>query len=291
MPTFDTPNPIGANIEVPLGDVHITASDRDTTVVDVRPSDPSNDEDVLAAEQTQVDFLDGRLRVRAPKRTGSILHSLRSRSWGGSIDLTIELPAGSDLDANLGAADLQTSGQLGNCKVKAGLGAVRLDATGALDLDSGAGEVIVDHVGGHATVKAGSGEVRLGELASTAVVRNSNGATWIGTARNHLRVKAANGSIVIDHVSDDLVAKSANGSIRVHDVVRGSVVLETSMGNVEVGIREGTAAWLDVSTTAGTVRNDLEATEAPGDTTDTAKVRARTTVGEILVRRSVGAGV
>jgi hypothetical protein len=288
MPTFTTPNPIRADIEVPLGEVRLSASTRDTTVVDVGPSDPSNDEDIRAAEQTTVELTDGRLRIKAPTRTGTILQSIRSRT-SGSVDLRIELPAGSDLEAILGATDLEAEGRLGDCKVKTGLGRVRLEATGALDLDSGAGEVSIGHVGGHATVKAGSGEVRIGELADTAVVRNSNGATWIGAARSHLRVKAANGSIDIQHVEDDTVAKSANGSIRVRDVLRGSVVLETSIGNVEIGIPEGTAAWIDANTTAGTVRNELDAASAPGEATEQAQVRARTTVGQILVRRSIPA--
>ena len=50
--TFDTPEPISATINVVVGDVRISAGDRDTTVVEVQPSDPSNDEDRKAAEQT-----------------------------------------------------------------------------------------------------------------------------------------------------------------------------------------------------------------------------------------------
>jgi ABC-2 type transport system ATP-binding protein len=58
-------------------------------------------------------------------------------------------------------------------------------------------------------------------------------------------------------------AKSANGDVRLGDVVRGSVVLETQLGDLEVGIREGTAAWLDVRANAGRVHNALESGEAP----------------------------
>ena len=52
-----------------------------------------------------------------------------------------------------------------------------------------------------------------------------------------------------------------NGDVRLGEVVRGSVVLETRLGDVEVGIREGTAAWLDVSSKVGTIRNTLDAGE------------------------------
>ena len=45
MPTFDTPEPISATVELTLGDVRISASERIDTVVGVEPSDASNDED------------------------------------------------------------------------------------------------------------------------------------------------------------------------------------------------------------------------------------------------------
>ena len=41
-------------------------------------------------------------------------------------------------------------------------------------------------------------------------------------------------------------------------------MLETRLGDLEVGIPEGTAAWLDVRADAGRVHNALEAAEAPG---------------------------
>ena len=65
--TFDTPEPISATITVVIGDVRISAGDRDTTAVEVQPSDPSNGEDRKAAEQTVVEYANGQLHVKAPK--------------------------------------------------------------------------------------------------------------------------------------------------------------------------------------------------------------------------------
>ena len=78
---------------------------------------------------------------------------------------------------------------------------------------------------------------------------------------------------------------TATSRSKLGEVVRGSVVLETQIGDLEVGIPEGTAAWLDVSATAGTVHNSLDAAEAPQSATETVEVRARTTVGEIAIGR------
>jgi DUF4097 and DUF4098 domain-containing protein YvlB len=280
MPTFDTPQPISATVEVGLGDVRIRATDTVTTVVEVQPSDPGHEGDRKAARLTRVELADGELVVRAFK-----LRTWRPVRDGGSVDVTIELPAGSRLHGGLAAADLRCDGRLGASRIKSGLGRVELDEVEALSVKCGTGDIVVDRVLGHAEVTSGSGDVRIRALDGTAVIKNSNGGTWVGVARDDLRAAAANGSIAVDVAHGGVVAKSANGDVRVGDVVHGSIVLETKLGDVEVGIREGTAAWLDASTVAGRVVNALEAAEAPQPAAGSVAVRARTTVGEIVIRR------
>ena len=155
-----------------------------------------------------------------------------------------------------------------------------------MNLKTGVGDITVGRASpATPTSAAGSGEVRLRELDGSAVVKNSNGDTWIGEAHGELRVNAANGSIAVDVAHANVVAKSSNGDVRLGDVVRGSVVLETRLGDLEVGIREGTAAWLDVRAAAGKVLNTLEAAEAPDRSADTVEVRGRTSAGSVLIRR------
>ncbi len=279
MPTFDTPEPITATIDVATGDVRISAGDRATTVVDVQPSDASSDEDLKLAEQTRVEFANERLLVKTPKL----------RSWlskrGPSVDVTIELPAGSHVHGALGLGDVHCDGRLGDCRIKTGLGDIRLEQADTLDLRTGAGDITVDRATGRAEVTAGSGDVRLGELERSAVIKNSNGDTWVGVAHDDLRLNAANGSIAVDLAHAGVGAKSANGDVRLGEVMRGSVVLETKIGDLEVGIREGTAAWLDVSSQFGRVHNALDAADAPDAAAETVEVRARTSVGGVIVRR------
>ena len=73
--------------------------------------------------------------------------------------------------------------------------------------------------------------------------------------------------------------------VRVSAIGRGPVVLETHVGDVEVGIPEGNAAWLEASSAAGRVHNALEAADAPGPSAQTVEVRARTSVGDVVIRR------
>jgi DUF4097 and DUF4098 domain-containing protein YvlB len=281
MPTFDTPNPINATITVVGGNVRVSAGDAGATTVTVEPTDASNAEDRKAAEQTRVEHTNGQLLVRAPK-----LRSWLPGSRGGSVDVTIELPAASGVHAGGAMADFVLDGPLGDVRLKTGLGQIHVEHAATLNVKSGIGDVSVDRVTGHAEIAAGSGEMRVRSLESSAVIKNSNGDTWVGTARGDLRVNAANGKIAIDAAQASVVAKSANGAVRLGEAVRDSVVLETSIGDLEVGIPEGTAAWLDVSAAAGKVRNALDAAPAPDAAAEKVEVRARTTVGDVVIRRA-----
>jgi hypothetical protein len=281
MATFDTPQPISATIDVVVGDVRISAGERSTTVVDVRPSDASDNEDREAAQRTRVEYENERLLVRAPK-----LRSWRPRSAGGSIDVAIELPAGSHVHGAGQLTDFRCDGRLGDCRIKTGLGRIQLDGADTPSLKTGIGDISVDRATGHAELTAGSGEVRVRELDGSAVIRNSNGNTWVGVAGGDLRLNAANGSIAIDVARASVVAKSANGDVRLGEVARGSVVLETRLGDLEVGVREGTAAWLDVRAAAGEVRNGLDPADAPAPSAETVEVRARTSAGSVVITRS-----
>jgi hypothetical protein len=63
-------------------------------------------------------------------------------------------------------------------------------------------------------------------------------------------------------------------------------VLETPAGEVEVGVRDGTAAWLDVVTRFGAVRNGLDTGDPSPPTGARVEVRARTSIGDIVIGRA-----
>lgn len=279
MPTFETPEPIDAVIEIVAGEVRIIASQRTDTVVEVRPADPARELDVTAAAQIRVDYSRGTLVIKGPKPLGP---------WRrvGSVDVSIELPTNSAVNASAAMVDLRGAGRLGECRVKTAAGQVRLEGTGPLRVSTAAGNVTVDHVAGDVEVVAGSGDVRIREIDGAAVIKNSNGASWIGEVSGDARLNAANGAIVVDKALAAVNAKTANGAVRIGEVVRGSIGLQTAMGELEVGVREGTAAWLDVKSSFGTVRSSLTAADGPATSEDTVEVHARTGFGDILIHRS-----
>ncbi|MGW6457380.1 DUF4097 family beta strand repeat-containing protein [Streptomyces sp. NPDC055078] len=279
MPSFDTPEPISATVHVSAGSIQFTAGDRLDTVVEVRPRDPKKDQDLRAAKQTEVKYAGGVLTVKTPKQRYVVGRT-------GTVDVTVELPAGSDIDMTGAWAQLLGEGRLGEVRVRTATGDVRLDTTGPLQLTTAHGSITVDRVEGRAEISTSSGSLRVGTVEGPAVLKNSHGATTVGSAIGDLRVRGANGDITIEHAESSVAATTAHGALRVLDVASGSVQLETAHGTIEVGIRAGTAAWLDVSSERGQVRNTLADSGTPEKTEDTVEVRARTRYGSIDVRRA-----
>ncbi|HZC98850.1 MAG TPA: DUF4097 family beta strand repeat-containing protein [Actinomycetes bacterium] len=283
MPTFDTPQPISVTVELGVGDLRIAASDRTDTTVEVRPSDAAKKADVTAAEQTRVEYAGGRLLIKAPKGGW---RRYTPRGGGESIDVQIDLPAGSNVRADAGVAAVHVRGRLGECWLTTGAGDIQLDQAGPVQLKTGAGDLTVEHAAGDAELTTGTGAVRVDRIDGSAVVKNSNGDTWIGRVTGDLRVNAANGRISVDRAQAMVAAKTANGDIRLGEVARGEVLAQTGFGKVDIGILDGVAAWLDLTTKFGNVANDLDAAERPGPGEDAVEVRARTSFGDITVHRS-----
>ncbi|SDI98479.1 Putative adhesin [Frankineae bacterium MT45] len=293
MPTYQTPAPISVTIDLSVANLRIAAGDRGDTAVEVSPSNRADDSDVRAAQQVRVDYSDGALRIAGPKsRVFDFSHKSKS------VDVTIELPAGSQVAATMQIGDLHSTGRLGDCTLKTSLGNLRVERTGSLRLETSIGNITAAEVAGDAEISTGTGKVELGTISGTATVKNSNGDTEVNEVSGELRVRSANGRISVDHAGAGIEAKTANGGIRVGELVRGSVSLATAKGDLEVGIAEGTAAWLQLNTSFGRMQNLLESAGQPGENDETVEVRGRTSYGDIIIRRaiprpasSVGGGV
>jgi len=264
---------------VDAGFIRFIAADRLDTLVEVRPHDPKKDQDVRSAEQTEVRYASGLLTIRTPKGRRLIGPS-------GAVEVTVELPTGSRLDVAGAAASVIGEGRFGEVKVKTTAGDVRLDTTGPLKLTASHASITVDRVDGTAEITSSTGHMRVGTVDGTAVLKNSHGSTTVGTVTGELRLSGAHGGIDIERAEASVTGTTTNGHLRLADVARGTVQLETSNGSIEIGIRPGTAAWLDISSNRGQVRNTLAASEAPEQTEDTVKVRARTNWGNIDVLRA-----
>jgi DUF4097 and DUF4098 domain-containing protein YvlB len=283
---FDTPSPITVVLDLYVANVLISASDRADTSAEVRPSDPGKASDVKAAENTRVEYDEATRTlsvVTRKPRNRFVNFSKRPES----IDVVIHLPTDSGVRGEAELGDYRTEGVLGAVCLKTNLGAIRIAETGDLTIRSGLGEVAVDSVTGAAEVDSRSGEVRIGSVDGTAAISSSNGTIRIGVITGAADVKVANGALSVDRALSDITAANSNGEVRIGEVVRGKVSATSKNGRIEVGVRDGSAAWLELNTSVGRVYNDLASSDAPdaAEPVDKVEVRAGTKLGDIVIRR------
>jgi Putative adhesin len=263
MPTFPTPDPISAVIEVAAGSVHLNAADRDDTVVDVRPRDESRPHDVKAAEQMRVDFHNGTLTVSS--RRG---FSFPRR---GAVAVDIALPKGSRLQASVASAQLTADGEYADCK-----------------LASASGDLAVESVLGKIKADTASGDISIQSAKTSASMASASGDASIGTLEGDVKFQAASGSLTVGRLQGNVKAQTASGDATVTTAVNGTISVQTASGEVEVGIAEGTAARLDLRTHSGDVLNTLQPSDGPAEGDETLAVHVRTATGGIRMQRATG---
>jgi hypothetical protein len=176
MQKFDTPAPIAAVLNVPAGRIRVIAADRADTTVEVLPANASKGRDVKVAEQTTVEYGDGVLRIEAP--------AAKNQYFGpsGSIEVTIQLPAGSSIETKAASAELRGVGRLGDVTFEA-YGAVKIDEAASVRVAAYAGDVTVGRLNGPAEISTQKGNVHITEATSGAVVLSTQmGDVTVGAA-------------------------------------------------------------------------------------------------------------
>ncbi|MET8336370.1 DUF4097 family beta strand repeat-containing protein [Streptosporangium canum] len=178
MQKFDTPTPVTAVLDIPAGRIRFIAADRADTVVEVLPANASKSRDVKAAEQTEVTYGDGVLRIKAPEAKNQILGA------SGSIEVTVQLPTGSHIEAKAASAELRGVGRLGDVAFESAQGSVKLDETASARLTLLAGDLSVGRLGGPAEISTQKGDLHITEaVRGTVVLRTEAGGISVGAAR------------------------------------------------------------------------------------------------------------
>ncbi|MFC8235329.1 DUF4097 family beta strand repeat-containing protein [Streptomyces sp. NPDC057284] len=170
MQKFDTPAPISAVLDIPAGRIRFIAADRADTTVEVLPADASKGRDVKAAEQTEVAYADGVLRITAS--------SPNSQLFGpsGSLEVTVQLPAGSRIEAKAAGAELRGVGRLGDVAFEGAYRRIKIDEAASVRLTALDGDVEVGRLGGPAEISTERGDIRIAEaVRGTVVLRTRSG--------------------------------------------------------------------------------------------------------------------
>lgn len=285
MPIFTTPQPIDLAINVQVGAIDVIATDRQDTLVTVAPTNPGRAVDVRGADETTVAFDGQRLTVVGPRPRISVFGPSES------IDVTVELPTGSRLSAELAVGALRTQGRLGATRVKNSTGPVDIAEAGDVWVRASHGNATVGHADGNLEVTADHGQIRATTIAGDAILKASHGSIRIGSIRGELDAKLSYGDLEVESASSGVTAKTAYGTITLASVSNGSVQLDSGYGQITVGVRPGVPAWLDLASKDGHVRNRLEQDHSPAEPAGSGTgaeasvaVRARTKFGDITVQ-------
>nr|WTA23857.1 DUF4097 domain-containing protein [Streptomyces sp. NBC_00853] len=178
MQKFATATPITAVLDVPAGLIHFIAADRADTTVEILPVDTSNSRDVKAAEQTTATCQDGVLRIAAAPAKSPVIGN------PGSVKITVQLPAGSRVEAKTAAAEFRGVGRLGDVTFESAQGAVKLDETASAHLTLMAGDVSVGRLGGAAQITTLKGDLQIAEAQhGTVELTTQAGDITVGAAR------------------------------------------------------------------------------------------------------------
>ncbi|MBY8877596.1 DUF4097 family beta strand repeat-containing protein [Actinacidiphila acidipaludis] len=177
MQKFATAAPIAAVLDVPAGRVQFIAADRADTTVEIRPADPSRSRDVQAAERTTVAFADGVLRIQAPEPGNRLLGA------AGSVEITVQLPAGSGVEGRAASCELRGVGRLGDVVFDGAYRRIKLDEAASVRLTATDGDVEVGRLTGPARISTPRGDIRITEaVRGTVELRTSSGDITVTAA-------------------------------------------------------------------------------------------------------------
>ncbi|MFJ4204762.1 DUF4097 family beta strand repeat-containing protein [Streptomyces sviceus] len=178
MQKFDTTAPVTTVIDIPAGRVQVIAADRTDTTVEIRPADPARRRDTKAAEQIEVTHGDdGVLRITAP--------AAKNQYFGpaGSVEITVQLPTGSHVEATAAAAEFRAVGRLGDTVLEGAHGPVKIDEAASLRLTAADSDITVGRLAGPGRISTQRGDIRIAEaVAGSVVLTTQMGNITVDTA-------------------------------------------------------------------------------------------------------------
>lgn len=174
---FATTAPIAAVLDIPAGRVRFIAADRADTTVEILPANATKSRDVRAAEETKVEYVDGVLRITAPEAKNQYFGA------SGSVEVTVQLPAGSHVEAKAAGVELRGVGRLGDVAFESAQGPVKLDEAASVRLSLQDGDITIGRLAGDSEISTRQGHLNIGEaVRGTVTLRTERGDVSIGAA-------------------------------------------------------------------------------------------------------------
>lgn len=278
MHTFATPTPLTLVVRAGAGHVTIDATETHQTTVELTGLNSAGE---AALDEVEVEQRGDRVLVTAPRHRGDLLRRTPR------IGITVSVPTGTTVEVSSDSADVSATGTYAEASLSTGSGDLAVDTVlGDARLKAGSGTVNAGRVDGALVVGTGSGDVNVDHSARSATINVGSGDISIGDLAGEVVAKTGSGDVEVGLLGGSLVTKSGSGDLTVRRATSGSVRANGASGDISIGICEGTAAWLDLSTLTGRVTQELGETSAPGEHQRRLEVVAHTVSGDLRVHRS-----
>lgn len=259
--TYETPDGVFVELRIPAGDIHVQVTDTTQTIV--RITGERNPDDIVV--ECSPRGHQGRL-IRIGTRGRK---SFGFGNWGRDLRVDLTVPIGADLDTETGSADLKVDGEIGSVSVR-----------------TGSGDLTFDDARGDVTVKAASGDVNGGSVTGSLTVHGASGDLRAGSVGGSLVCRTASGDLQVGRLGGDATVTAASGDIRIDAARAGTLTLKTVSGDIAVGVKPGTAVWLDLTSTTGDALSELDGGTEPTNGA-TLEVHATAVSGDVRVYRAV----
>jgi len=279
MHTFQTPAPVRLRVEIPYGRIQVIAKETDVTRVDLI---------AIGGDATARQWI---ADAEVAQRGNEIIvlvrqHDSRLFAFGAGVEAIVQLPRSSSAALSTGSGKIETLGSLADVEASSGSGVISLEEVAGVHARTGSGNISVAAATGSVDAKSGSGNVTIGAVSGDARVTTGSGHARIAEYAGAAKINTASGNMEVGKAGDSLEAFSASGNIEVRHIDHGRLRAKTVSGRVSVGVADGAAAWLDVSSVSGKLRSSLEDSPPPAETAQSVELAIYTVSGNVMIARA-----
>jgi hypothetical protein len=268
--TFEVTGPVELELRLASGEIEIDPTLTGRVEIELTAHDEDSQRLIDDARVELQDHAERqRVIVDVPHRKGG------GFSFGivfgrGGITCRVRCPEGSLVNAKTKSADLLARGTIGG-----------------LSQQTASGDVQVERVLGGVSVKSASGDVEARQVGGDISIQTASGDVQIEVVRGSVNIATASGDVAIGEAYDNVSTNTVSGDQDHRAVMTGQVAAHSVSGDVRIGVRRGSRAFLDCNTVSGDTSSDLELTaEAATGAGPLVEIRAKTVSGDIKITRA-----
>ena len=198
----------------------------------------------------------------------TIREEWRRRSRNRHVRVLIVAPAGFDVAAQTGSADVEIRGRAGTVKSRTGSGDLDVERAERLD------------------ATAASGQIRIGTVSGDVRCNSASGDIVVQTTEGQLDASTSSGDVDATRVLDQINIGTASGDVEVAQCDGDMITIKTLSGSIRLGLPTGIRVEPDISTMSGRVVLPEPATSPQPQDRRTVRVRLNSMSGNIRIERA-----